>query len=97
MNKMILIIDKPNSCIECPCSNFDKQNVCEILVRPIDDETHGLDGKPEWCPLREIPQKKEERYQLCRRDSSGDWEAYGVNIDSVAIGYNQCIDDILKQ
>ena len=56
--KVIVIIDKPNSCIECPCSNFDKQNVCEILVRPIDDETHGLDGKPDWCPLIELPNKE---------------------------------------
>ena len=29
-------------------------------------------------------------------NSSGSWDTYGEKVDSVAVGYNQCLDDICK-
>ena len=59
MSKVILVMDKPDSCLQCPCSDFDKQNVCQALVRLIDCETEGYDDKPEWCPLKQVPPRTE--------------------------------------
>lgn len=82
--KAILVIDMPNSCIECTCSDFNKQNVCQILVKPIDDETEGLDGKPDWCPLKPVPEKQ-IYYTLNDYDNA--------SMD----GWNECIDTILGE
>lgn len=51
--------------------------------------------KPDWCPLRTVPEKKKEKYMLQRKDCFGNIESYGEETDRIAVGYNQCIDDIL--
>ena len=89
MSKAILVIDMPNSCIECPCSDFDKQNVCQILVRPIDDETEGLDSKPDWCPLKEVPEKHEEL-------SIEEYEFGKLGL-AFTQGWNACLKKILGE
>lgn len=45
-------------------------------------------GKPEWCPLRELPQKKEEHPK--------EYYEFGSIGLSFCIGYNACIDEIMK-
>lgn len=85
MSRMIVIVDKPDSCIECPCSDFDKQNVCRILVRPIDDETQGLDGKPDWCPLKPIPDRIKH-------------SIYDYDADTgYTCGWNDCLDSMIRE
>ena len=44
-----------------------------------------MKGKPEWCPLKEMPSKKESLNGI------GTTEGMGYNN-----GYNACIDEILK-
>jgi hypothetical protein len=78
MSKAILVMDMPSNCYECPCCHIDKDyDTCEanyiILLMGHDKK------RPEWCPLREVPQKREQ---------------YGAR-DGIAVGYNQCIDEIL--
>lgn len=55
------------------------------------------DERPGWCPLKEAPKKLAEEKQLQRLDGRGNMEAYGRMSDRYAIGYNACIDEILKE
>ena len=104
MSKAILIMDMPINCLECPfrykseempLGNFMYQSLFRCKNEPEDiSEDDGdivylndvmMKGKPNWCPLRELPQKKEERKHM-----NGS-EYYKT------VGYNTCIDEILKE
>ena len=47
--------------------------------------------RQEWCPLIELPKKKQEKYS-----PFGSYDTYEEKVDSVIVGYNQCLDDICK-
>lgn len=79
MAKAMLIMDKiPTTCSECKLCGFD--GVCHAVHEFCQ---YRFDKKQEWCPLREVPQKKE----IVFRDSDI------TRIEK--IGYNDCIDEIL--
>ena len=99
MSKSIFIIDTPEKCCDCMFHymTFDENDCYVDKCRALNDET--IDGyieKYDECPLKKLPEKKKETYQLNRRDSRGYFETYGEAVDNIAIGYNQCIDDILR-
>lgn len=87
MSKSILVMDMPERC-----------SVCEFLRRTDEDYCYcgrlGFDyqvneymrstpkGKPDWCPLVELPQKMAEENRWFSED--------------YAKGRNDCIDEILK-
>ena len=54
--KSILIIETPATCTDCPCYDYihgvcaNTHKGCELRKQ----------AKPSWCPLRPLPQKKEE-------------------------------------
>lgn len=91
MSKSILVIDT-DSCKNCPAgrnlvsNNIDETWACEILsfmageIRGVDEYT---DCKPDWCPLRVLPEKED-----CKNYLDDDAEVY-FN------GWNSCIDKIL--
>lgn len=101
MSKSILVIDTPKSCADCPCCFADnvmvwcgkeKDTLCEPGETPEGIETF----KPDWCPLKKLTKKKEEKQYLTRTNSRGSIETYGETKDAVAVGWNMCIDEILK-
>ena len=109
MSKAILVMDMPDCCFHCDfCheKHYDRryqiegEKFCGIEDMEVDEYYDSFYSeepmRPNWCPLRELPEKKREKYGLCRQNSSGGWDTYGEKVDSVAIGYNQCIDDICK-
>ena len=56
MSKAILVMDMPKNCFDC---RFQEMGFCEAVhsvgeMIPDDD----LESKPDWCPLREMPEKK---------------------------------------
>lgn len=59
MSKSILVIDTPESCIECPLKSqlYDIQYICSGNHRRM--TIPASRNKPDWCPLQEIPQKYE--------------------------------------
>ena len=105
MSKSVLILDTPKMCDDCifHYNTYDENDCFVDKCMVLKDDRHNdmtMDGytdRYDECPLREVPNKKEERCQLVRRDSTGCMEAYGVSIDRDAVGYNQCIDDILGE
>jgi hypothetical protein len=56
MAKAILVMDMPKYCIECPfCTEEEECIAFDVNTIEVDI----LAYKPKWCPLREVPQKKE--------------------------------------
>lgn len=99
MSKAIAIIDRPKNCQKCwfskcyyslPLSTHRKGYGCR-LKEPCDREVEDFDYDEEVhlsnCPLREVPQKM----QVCGKYPQAD----GIT-PSYKIGWNDCIDEILK-
>lgn len=85
MSKAVLVIDMPKSCSECDLRVIGSYNFCTGAdCRKIDQmKIINEDIKPDWCPLREIPQKRSTEYNPARNPY-------------ITEGYNACIDEILK-
>ena len=88
MAKAVLVMDNPESCFECNflyCDGDTNLDSCQAReeARPVDSETY---KKPDWCPLRELPEKIPEL-------KSG-YEDLSTSIRRV--GWNACLDEILN-
>ncbi len=88
MNKSVLVIDTPITCMRCPfgliiggyffCAiTIDKDGV----FKQIRDDLYGI-KKQDWCPLMDLPEK-----------DNGDYPANTFDA-GFAEGRNQCIDEI---
>ncbi len=95
--KAILIMDMPEACYNCKfCRELYNENgaCCELTIDPDDDTLYRIISehdlhKPDWCPLRELPEKKDTLTTLeCH--SNGKWT------ESMKAGYNACLDEIVK-
>ena len=85
MAKAALIMDMPKSCFGCNflyCDGDTNLDSCQARekARPVDSETY---KKPDWCPLRELPVKKE--LYLSINSEKG-----------YCVGWNACLGEILK-
>ena len=89
MKKAVLVMDMPSSCMECLfCRGL---NVCRLKqclekdgvlsVFTVDNQILN-NSKPDWCPLRELPEKRSTEYNPARNPYTTE-------------GYNTCIDEIL--
>ena len=76
--KAILVMDMPNSCDKCDI-------ICTQYYKAIKDENFENYMKPDNCPLREEPKKKNDNPL-----ASDTMYKYGYSQ-----GYNACIDEIL--
>ena len=93
MNKAMLIMDMPECCADCRLSDegkFCKYENSQIFKLVENNEGFmteniGLTKKPDWCPLREVPKRKQGS-GLPQYDTDIHYE----------IGYNACIDEIIK-
>ena len=80
--KAILVIDMPESCKGCMCYVLGmSNNFCEVTNFAIFDNT----TKPDWCPLKPVPEKYDLEGCRVTRDWDGEYES----------GWNACIDEIL--
>lgn len=90
MKKGFVLVDIPDNCKECPLSTnlyglIRGELIC-CNVAP--DRVNGFRikeevcGKPDWCPIREMPKKRNEHDE---RDECGYYRAEG---------WNSCIDEL---
>lgn len=83
MNKAILVIDMPNSCDKCPLfGNHYSDLCCKALNNRGINYPYPKDFKQDWCPLREIPDKKTVGFS-------------GIDHYAYCDGWNDCIEEIL--
>lgn len=87
MAKAVLIMDMPECCVDCCCGYFERYTKELNLVCGATGEDANNVGKPDWCPLRELPEKIPEF-------KSG-YEDFSVSIRRV--GWNACLDEILEE
>ena len=92
MSKSVLVIDTPENCLDCQfCYELDEgvEAYCSIsdddkdtsLMKKIDCEYGYCQGKPDWCPLKELPNKK-------------NWgEIFNGNVKS----WNDCLKEIIGE
>ena len=79
MSKSVLVIDTPESCCSCYLCGFTLNlQYCRGKLKDIKDTS----TKPDWCPLKPLPKKKEER----------DWRSK-LSLEWVR-GWNTCISKI---
>lgn len=87
MTKGIIVIDIPESCVECPCfesnqSDYDGfGNWCGITG----EEMYGYKDKRD-CPIKELPEKQVRDYP--------EYDRYITGYDD---GWDACIDEILGE
>lgn len=86
------------SVIDIAKYGWGKEQILEWLRKPIcgiaQEDANNV-GKPDWCPLKLVPEKLPEEYEDKVKDINGDWITIDSGTDSVAVGYNRCIDEIL--
>lgn len=87
MAKAILVMDMPECCVDCCCGYFERYTKELNLVCGATGEDANNVGKPDWCPLRELPEKIPEF-------KSG-YEDLGTSIRRG--GWNACLDEILEE
>lgn len=81
-DKALLVMDMPESCGKCPLRSLSDD--CEVVGRHVRDCSH-LKNKPDWCPLKPMPEKK--NYEAL--SDKNPCKAWGN-------GWNACIDEILE-
>lgn len=82
MNKVILVMDDPMRCINCPLAKHIHMGgrVCGMGSNAIDIDSK---ARPDWCPLKEAP----EEQLIWYGDDSQDWDK----------GYNSCLREIIGE
>lgn len=87
MAKAVLVIDDmPECCADCGCSYFEKGSKKLNLICGAKGEDANNVGKPDWCPLRELPERETE---MTDEDDLGKDYVRGT-MD----GWNACLEEI---
>ena len=89
MDKVILVMNDPTCCVNCPLLRTSRKPntwICgiphnngnvDIIFELVDIDS---ETKPDWCPLKKLP-----KHFIC----------FGE--DDYAEGYNDCLDEILGE
>lgn len=99
--KVILVLNEmPNNCSECPCCNEDE---CGNQYKGyIGDYLEWNSGRPSWCPLKPMPEKREyiddnKDYPLNDDYCFSEEEFEDIVENNQISGYNKCIEDLLGE
>lgn len=100
MSKSVLAIDTPENCYDCPfgtayCSNLEYEGLCELAdclgfdEILMTEEHYDCESKsrPDWCPLKPLPEKKEYVVPIDNVESQK---------DIIAVGWNTCLREITE-
>ena len=88
MAKAVLVMDMPESCPDCRFFESDWRE-CYAISKRYNRDVMTEEAKPNWCPLRELPEKKDTIIY-----ENDDWGT--VNLKTKDEGWNACLDEILK-
>lgn len=97
MSKSVLVIDTPENCIDCIfCQEYGigsrKYACCYVTNGDSENDMKLIDciygyrqSKPDWCPLKPLPEKREYIVPIDNVESQK---------DIIAVGWNACINKI---
>lgn len=85
MSKAVLVMDMPEDCNDCYAMYV---SLSERFCRATEENLSAKAERPDWCPLRELPEKME----VC-----GKYPQPGKPVPSYRFGWNACLDEILKE
>ena len=85
MSKAILVVDMPESCDMCNFAEMVNRKMYCLVPGCGKLAEDYIVCRPDWCPLRELPEEKESDPVM------------DCDIDfGIAEGWNACIDEIMK-
>lgn len=87
MSKAVLVMDMPEDCTMCKFWNSKDDECYATGVEEL--SLNSEEAKPDWCPLRELPEKREINHNK-NHYISNFWT------DAKSVGWNACLDEILK-
>lgn len=90
MPKAVLVMNMPESCFGCNfmyCDEESDTETCQAMETARDIDL--IEDRPDWCPLRELPERKEE-LPVEKYEFGGLGKAF-------TSGWNACLDKILKE
>ena len=86
MSKGYILVNVPKKCSQCSFW-FEKSTIpIEYRCMAKQRKLQNLTGKPGWCPIREMPEKREVM-GIPRNPSIGDFERVAYQR-----GWNDCIE-----
>lgn len=102
MDKAILVIDMPRSCMECDIRFMDEySDWCPVHVYEGQEDVFKYKinfTKPDWCPLKPLPEKIDvpdwDDNIKAKNQNAEEVGAYMYNRGHYR-GYNMCVDKIL--
>lgn len=97
MAKAVLVMDMPENCENCACKypsyKDDALYDCAITGKTIPINGGRYGEKPDWCPLRELPERKLESERWgCEGSARGTWQVPLLENR----GWNACLDEITE-
>lgn len=81
MSKSVLVINTPKYCALCVLRSGVHHPFCRVNNLDITD----LSIRPDWCPLKPLPEKKEYIVPINNVESQK---------DIIAVGWNACLREI---
>lgn len=86
MNKSVIVVDTPDNCFKCAFAFIDNTEKNVYCMAPGKTTnvivTNYTECRHDDCPLRSVPENRRMKFN-------------DVFDDTCAMGYNQCIDEIL--
>ena len=88
MAKGIIVVNMPDKCWNCEMRFFNEYyDEYECYFRP-GEEIKPDDEKPEWCPIKELPERKNAE------NANNPKETLNTVLDA---GWNACLNEIDKE
>lgn len=87
MGKAILVIETPDKCLDCDLRVLDMDGSisCYYNKREICSNVGENNSRPNWCPLKSLPERKEYIIPIDNVESQK---------DIIAVGWNACLKEI---
>lgn len=87
MGKAILVIETPDKCLDCDLRVLDMDGSisCYYNKREICNNVGENNSRPNWCPLKSLPERKEYIVPIDNVESQK---------DIIAVGWNACLREI---
>lgn len=84
MAKAVLVMDMPDCCADCQLADDDPSGLYCVPADKYYDGEESTEDRASWCPLRELPEKKERRIG-----------EHGERM--FRAGFNACLNEIMRQ